>query len=477
MNTKKRIKETKIKVRKSYKKLELFVRKNLFRVVGGLLIVLLILIVAGSLLRREKEEEKAEKEAIPVSVFQVGETPRTRIIGQVEKENVYKISALASGIVQEIYVKEGDYIYKNANLAYISTNYQGGNAATIQRQLAEKQYNNVLDTFDKQVELIDKQKEVAEKTDKNADDLREINEKSIAETEEMIRLNEEILDYFDENIRLYEATGSGQNRDLIYSAKQLKSTYLSALNQLKSSLRSLQYQTDNDNPPAVLSNLQKEATIKQLDLQEKSLKLNKEVSYLQYRLAQVNECLFYPSSVGSGIVQKVHVHVGDLVNPGMPLFTIKGEDSAFKIRANVSKKIADNINILEPSYVYVGGEKIEARPEFISTEATDGTLYNLSYIIPPNYSNRVADGENIGIEIPVGEQESGLAIPFVPIDAVYQSNSDSFVFVVKNGQAVSLKVELGEVFGSYAAVLGGIDESAQIILNRNVVEGDRVAVE
>ena len=47
-------------------------------------------------------------------------------------------------------------------LASLSTDYYGNNAAWVQKELAQTQYDNVLDTYDTQVEVINKQKELAE---------------------------------------------------------------------------------------------------------------------------------------------------------------------------------------------------------------------------------------------------------------------------------------------------------------------------
>lgn len=454
-----------------------FIRNNLYITLGAIFIFLLGLIVAGNFLRQEEEQGIQEKQPVTVEIYQIGEVPRVTIIGTAEKENVNTIVAQTSGIVQNIYVREGSQISADQSLAYISTNYQGGSAPVLNAQIAQKQYQHTQNTFDLQKELIEKQKQVAQKNETNSDELREINEKSIEETEDLIDLNNEIIDYLNENIDRYEATDSADsNRDLIAASKQSKTQLVSANNQLKSSLRSIKYSTDADNPPAELSDLQKEITLKQLDLQEKSLSLNLEISRLQYQLAQVNQCLAYPSSIHSGVVQKVFVKRGQAVNPGTPLFVIAGPSETVKVTADVSKNIAENISLLENSYLYLQGKKAEMLPDFVSTEPTRGTMHSIKYTLAQNYAESVKNGENITISIPVGYPDTGSTIPFVPIDAVYQSNSDSFVFLAKDNEVISQKVELGEVYGGFVSVIQGLEGSNQVILNRNVVEGDQITV-
>jgi len=465
--------QAKIKLKGISKKVLLLIRKSLYQFLGGTIFLLLALILLASFFRQDKSPAEEEFPAKEVAVYQVGQTPRTKIMAEVKKENVLQIKAQTSGIVAAIYVREGDFAAPNSQLAYLATNYQGGNSASIQRQIAQKQFENTQAAFNDQLALIEKQRELAEKGDQNSDQLREISAQSIEETKGLINLNQEILDYLNENISLYQATGSAVNRDLISSTQQLKSNYLSALNQLKSSLRALEYESDKEKPPAELSELQKETSLKQLALQQKSLELNKEISYLQYQLALVNECNFFPSNLIAGVIQKVHVQKGDSVSPGSLLFTLAGQEKAVKISALVPKNIAQSIDPFQPTFIYLDGQKIELRPEFISSEAVQASLYCLEYLLPPDYSSLVAEKQSLSLEVPVGRQKSGSALPFIPIDAVYQSDSDSFILVLENGQAKSLKVELGEVYGNSVAVLEGLPESAQIILNRNIIAGEK----
>ncbi len=454
-----------------------FIRNNLYITLGAIFIVLLGLILAGNLIRQTEKPEVQEKQPVSVDIYQIGEVPRVTVLGNAEKENVNTLVAQTSGVVQNIYVREGSQISADQSLAYISTNYQGDSAPVLNAQIAQKQYQHTKDTFDLQKDLIKKQKEVAKKNEINSDKLREINENSVQETENLIELNNEIIDYLNENIDRYQATDSAdKNRDLIAATKQSKTQYLSANNQLKSSLRSLNYSKNEDNPPAKLADLQKNITLKQLDLQEKSLALNLEVSRLQYQLAQVNQCLAYPSSVHSGVVQKVFVKRGQAVSPGTPLFVIAGPSKTVKVTAEVSKNIAENISMLENSILFLDEKKVEMFPDFVSTEPTRGTMHNIKYTLAQNYAESVKNGENITISIPVGYPDTGSTIPFIPIDAVYQSNSDSFVFLAEDSQVVSQKVELGNVYGGFVSVLQGLQGSNQIILNRNVVEGDQIRI-
>lgn len=470
------MKNLKTKTNRIFKRLSI-VKKNPLAIMFGILALLIVLIVAGDYIRNGKivEEEKVTQ-ALDVSVYRIGTSPKVKVLGKVEKKNVIKVLAQTSGVVQKLYVKEGDHIAnKGTTLAYISSNYQGGSALTVSRQLAQKQYQNTEDTFQAQLDLLNTQRELANKVDENSDELRGITQDSIQETKDLIQVNEDIIDYLNENITRYEATNSGDlNRDDIATAKQLKSSYGSALNSLKAALRTYNYQTDDDEAYAELSDLTKRQTLQQLDLNQKALELNREVSKLQYQLAQINESLAYPASFSNGDVEKVHVKLGQQVSPGTVLFTISGCDKAVTVTALVPKQVAKSVSLFEASTLTIGSQAFSLTPNFISSEATDGMSYTIEYVLPENIYGQLSDGEYVQIEVPVGTPDTTSIAPFIPIDAIYQSAEGAFVFVSENGVAMSKKLELGQVYGQFVEVNEGLQAEDLVILDRNVIEGDLV---
>jgi multidrug efflux pump subunit AcrA (membrane-fusion protein) len=465
-------------IQESKNLLNLAQKKPFWFLFSTLALLLILIIISYFIRNRGREEVISETQPLEVNTYQIGQAPKVDIVGEISKDNIVTISAQTGGIIKGIFVTEGQQIYSGRNLGYIANNYQGGSALSLQRQIAQRQYEHTKETFDNQKGLIAKQKEIANQTEENSDELRKIQQESISETESLLDLNEEVLDYLNQNLENYEATDSANlNRDLIASTQQLKSSYLSAVNQLKSSLRNVEYQTDEDNPPAQLTDLQKQTTIKQLEIQEKALELNKEVSRLQYKLALVNESLAYPSTPVAGVVQKVHVSMNQAISPGRPLFTIQGQSQTAKLTALVSKKIAENISMLENSIVQLdNGEQIELQPDFVSTSATDGTLHTIKYTIPADQQDLITNQTNLIISVPLGYADSNPIIPFVPLQAIYQTNDQAFVYVVEDEQAVSKEIELGEVYGQFVGIKQGLDQSEQIILNRNVIAGQEVIV-
>ncbi|MBN1262797.1 MAG: hypothetical protein JW991_00395 [Candidatus Pacebacteria bacterium] len=477
-NIRKYQKQTGKKIKKTIKNFFRFYKKKLFWNLFLSFVLLFCLILASSWLEDKKNGQgTGEKKPIPVMTFQIGSVPRVQVQGQVEKNRIVKVFAQAGGIVNRLYVKEGSQVKANQGaLAYLASNYQGGNAGSIQRQLALKQYQFIKDTYSDQKELISKQKQIASETESNFIKLREISENSLEETRSLINLNQEILDYYRQNLDAYEATDSADsNRDLIAQTKQLKISFQAAVNQLRSVLKSLEYQTDTEAPPSDLARIQKELIFKQLELQEKSLDLNREVASLQYQLAQIQESLSYPVSPVNGIVQEVHVRENDLISPGRLLFTISAEgESASQVKVMAAAKIALNLSLVEKARIHLKEEVLEIAPSFISAEPTNNSLHLVLFDLPPEAISSVAHLSYLTVDLPLGFSQSGQTIPLIPIDAVYQTSRTSFVYVIEDGRVLAKEVALGEVYGQYVTILGGLEGNWQLITDRNVIEGDLV---
>lgn len=441
------------------------------------LAILFALIIVSNMMRKPPVvEQKAVQKPKTVEVYRIGSAPKVELQAQVEKSGVIVITAQTSGIVQNIYHKEGADVKRGTWLVGMSTNYQGGNAFSLQRVMAQKQLQNAEESLPIQKELIGKQRELAEKNDANADELRKITARSIDETKSALNLNGDILATIDKNLQQYVATNSaGQNEALILSTKQLKSQYVAANNQLQSALRNAEYSAGDDNAPAAISNISKDIALRQLDLQEKSIELGKEINRLQVKIAQVNEALMYPAAPFAASVQRVHVRVGQSVTPGTPLVTIDcAHGGELKAVVLAPKEIADKVSQIEASTLKIGNFNYQAHPGFISREATHGNLYSIIYDIPQDFQNKLTDKGYISVSVPVGYFDTGSVVPFIPLDAVYQTEDKAFVFVEEQGKVKSEEVQLGGVYGRFVEVKEGLGTGTAIVLDRNVVEGDLI---
>lgn len=437
--------------------------------------ILLLLIAAGNFIAGLSKQETAEKFLVKdVQIYNIGQAPKVSLSGQVEKSGVYKIVAQTSGIVQKINYKEGDEISRGQSIVSLSSNYQGGNIPALQASLAQKQYQNILDTYDLQKSIIEDQKNIASYSAQNADRLRDISRQGQADTNSLIDLNEDILETLNSQLDVLESTNTGGSNDAqILQTKQLIAQLAGGLNQLRASSRSLGLTTDTANPPARIEDIQKNLTLKQLDVQLKALDLNRDMGRIQAAIAGISASFMNPASPSKGRIERIYVKVGESVNPGTVLALISGDTKSQAVVVRVPFEVASRISMTEESTIHLEDKTVKALPAYVSQEATDGQLYSVIYTLSTEEVS-ATDESYVIIDIPVGYPDTLASIPFIPLDAVYQTQNEGYVLLLKNGKAEERKVVLGSVYGRFVQILSGLSRNDKVIINRNVIAGDNV---
>ena len=440
------------------------------------LLLLLLLIIASNFLAEPKSQTTSTK-PVPkqVSVYHIGSAPTISLPAKINKTGVIAIMAQTAGIIQSVNVTEGDTVSRGKVIVNISSNYQGGDAAGVQAQIASVQNKNVQETFQTQMDIIDRQADVATASASNAEQLQQISSQSVGETNDLISQNQDIINTLDTNITdLTNSNTNGGNDALILQAKEMRTQFQAAVNQLSEAVRQTQYQTDTTKPPTLLTALQQEITLKQLDVQRKSLELNKEVSGLQASLAAITASMMHPTSPVPGTVERVYVNQYQSVTPGTMIALIQASDPDVTAVVSVPREVSKTVSQIQPSTLHIGDQEYSTLPRFISTEATEGTSYSVMYSIPTDLQPDVTNNGYVTVDIPLGNIDTGKTVPFIPIDSVYQSEDSSYVYVVKKGKAEYRTVTLGNVYGRYVEVTNGLTDGDQVIVDRNVIAGDTV---
>ncbi len=474
-NAAQRIKNIKLKekAKSYYVKSGVFIKKRPMASFFIALGLLFLIIAANVTLTPKPKAATTEVPAKEVALYKIGSAPEITYSAKVNKKGVIQIVAQTPGIVSNINVSEGQKVWRGNVLVSLSNNYQGGNAASLQRQLAELQYKNVTDTYDAQKEVITKQKDIANKTDENSDALRDIADKSLSDTNNLINLNNQIIAglqaALDQAVANNDQTTIAETQPLLFQAK-------SANAQLNQASRSAQFQSVADKPPAQLSDLGREVAIKQLELQEKALDLSREMSRLQLSLARVAESSMYPAAPFDGVIEKVHVSVGQSVSPGTILVTLSGTNKAATVSVDVPFDTAKQIAELQDSVIYLKNKTYNVQPQYVSREATDGLLNSVIYSLPEEAYDEVTNGAYVKIEIPIGHADTIATIPYLPIDVVFQTQDGAFVYVDSDNKATARRVELGDVVGKNVAITRGLENNDRVILDRNVIEGDKIKI-
>lgn len=459
-----------------YQKSSVFIKRRpviSFFVALGLLLLVLI---AGRVLQQKPAEEASSAPTKTVAVYGISDKPKATFQAKVEKSGLVTIVAQTAGIVQNVSVTEGQRVAGGQSLVSLSSTYQGGSAPSVQRQIAQTQYQNVLNTFDLQKNLLNNQRSVATASAENSKQLRDLTKTSANESDHLIHANQEQLDTL--KAQLDERIASGADPDAIFALEGQINQLQGGINQLVAQARTSGYQSGDDKAPALLEALAKTITFQQLDVQESSLNLNKEVSRLQADLAAIGEQAMYPASPFAGTVERVNVRVGQSVSPGTVIATVTADSIVTTAVLSVPENISKIILTGEPSELLIDGKIIAVKPYHVSTQATDGQLYSVIYEIPEEYQGAFTANEYISISVPIAPAEEVAALdPFIPIDAVYQSQEKAFVLVVQKDKAVTKEVQLGNVYGSYVEAIKGLTAGDQVIVDRNVIAGEKVKIQ
>lgn len=438
------------------------------------LALLFVVIIIGHLANQPKPEKTVPPQPKSVQIYSIGQAPKGTFQAKIEKAGVVKIIAQASGIVQDVDVTDGTQVKKGQQILSLSSNYQGGSAPGLQAQVAQAQYQNVIDTYGQQQDAITQQKNIAQATFNSFLSQQSIASASANDTTSLINSNQTVLGTLNQELTALQNSGSS-SADLASLQSQIN-TLQGAQNSLRSSADNLNLQTNSANPPGQLASSQQQLTLDQLNVQEKSLELNKEVTGLQAEIAEVNADSMLPASPFDGVVERVFVHPGQQVAIGTVLAVVSADENSTQSIAvvDVPQQIAQNVSKQEASVLTIGSQTYQLKPFYISTDATNGLLYSIFYTLPDDATNNVTDGQYASMSIPIGNANSDATIPFIPIDAVYQTQDSNYLLVDENGKAVSRSVTLGNVFGNFIEVKSGLTLGDQVILNRNVVAGDKV---
>ena len=436
---------------------------------------LMAAVVIGNQLRKPPAEV-AQTVPAPkvVNVYQIGATPNIQMQAKIEKSGVIQIVAQSAGIVQKITKNEGDHVKRGTQLFSLSTNYQGGNISSLNRQLAQKNFSFLSDNYDTQKGAIDLQRQLAQKAETQTEQLRSITRDSFGQTQSLIDLDNDIVASMDAQINNLQNAPDASSAAALLQTKEAKAQILNGLNAVQQALNSNKYLADDNNQPAQIAGMQRDLTLKQLDIQDRMIDLNKDLSQINLRITQVNESLMYPASPCPGTVERIYVKVGQSVTPGTPLAEIRGDMNTATAVVLVAPEVASTISTTVPSTLMIGGQKLQLYPRSISQEPTDNGLNSVIYTIPEGYASQFTNNSDVQMSLPVGTNYARAETPYVPLDAIYQTPDTSSVLVIEKNVAKNRIIKLGNVSGEYVQVLSGVNPGDQVITDRNVIEGDAV---
>lgn len=215
---------------------------------------------------------------------------------------------------------------------------------------------------------------------------------------------------------------------------------------------------------------------KQFTLEKRSAELDFDLTKLQEKQAAVSAARYAPVSPFTGVVDHVFVSRGETVNVGDRIAVVNADDQVISVSVNISPSLAGVVDVARPSKIFADGQEIEVLPRSLSRDVADDQSYVMTYVIAQEHADLFVHNEFVAINIPIEVQSDSARGVLVPLDAVRLMSEGSVIFVMENGVAHPKSVTTGEVVGGFIFVDGDIAPEDEIILNRNVFDGDHVTV-
>ncbi|MDD4170351.1 MAG: efflux RND transporter periplasmic adaptor subunit [Desulfotomaculaceae bacterium] len=177
-----------------------------------------------------------------------------------------------------------------------------------------------------------------------------------------------------------------------------------------------------------------------------------------------------------GEVAKVDVNPGEMVNPQFSPVTIV-QISTTKVKVNVSENVVGNIKTGTQAPVTINAINKTVKGTVISVapQADKSTRAFAVEIQLPNENGEIKPGMVARLNISTGTSAGILALP---VNAVLEQDGQHYVFVLQDGIAKQVSVQVGIASGELIEIKSGLEENQTVIAtgNKLVSEGQKVKV-
>lgn len=172
-----------------------------------------------------------------------------------------------------------------------------------------------------------------------------------------------------------------------------------------------------------------------------------------------------------GRIETCDVEVYDWINQSAQLFVIAGEGESRitffvtqRMRTNIRE--GDEVEIQKNGTVYKGNIS-----EISSMVDTSSGLFKVKAEM--ENTEEIAIGSTVKLSLITARAENAM---LVPVDAVYYSGGDGYVYLFQDGIARMAPVEVGLYDSEYAEILSGLNGEEQVIStwSSNLYEGAKI---
>lgn len=440
--------------------------------VGMLAGLFLLSIITAQFITADEPTQTAPVQPLQVTTLQLADkNSYQQLQAHIENESSTTLVAQTAGPVQKIYPQLGAYVKAGAPIIYQASSYAGGNQATVARQIAQKNLETADISLSNTSELVAQNRQLADLNRDNTQMLAEISGQSLGEMENLIDLIEIQVEELENQI--YQAPDPQTQQTLRGQLIGLQAN----LNQVKAGYRTQRYTSDENRTPTQLSEISRDLVYTQTELQLQTARISREIAALNLQAARISESLSKVSAPYAGTIEAILVNVGDYVNPGTPVARISSKQPVFTLQTNVSGESARLMHGADHLILIINQTEHRISLDHVSSVPVSGGLYRLRATLPAILHDQVFDGQAVTIRVPVLVDSAPTTQPviLVPVSSVYITSTERFVYINQESQAISRTVETGKIVGNNIEILSGLAGNEELILSRNVTEGQMVA--
>lgn len=395
-------------------------------------------------------------------------------VGVVKNETTIALVAQTAGPVSKVYAQEGERVKKGGLILQQETAYNSGQASFISLEIANKNRDLASEALWNTTQQTDLLRKQTEESFNNSEKLREIAEKSRSETAQIVDLLEKTVKNLEDSIE--EEKQNNNDPEVIQNLENALIGPKSNLLQTRSQLRALELQSSEDGPQADISSIAKEIAFKSIDLQQKSVETQYEIAKLNVRMAQIAAAAARVTAPIDATIERITVKKGQYLTPGTPVAIVNGGLN-LTLEIQVAPRLASEIDLERNAVIQANSGEILLPITYVSTVPVTGSLHIVSIDIPQVYYPAIYESMALGAKLPIKPNSSSSSNEFIPIDGLFITNTDRFVFVYDEGFAKKKVVETGNIIGDAIEIKSGINKGERVIIDRRVVDLQAVTLE
>ncbi|GAB6158510.1 efflux RND transporter periplasmic adaptor subunit [Desulfotomaculum varum] len=177
-----------------------------------------------------------------------------------------------------------------------------------------------------------------------------------------------------------------------------------------------------------------------------------------------------------GVVAGIHVDPGDTVTPQAPAVTVVQLANP-KVKVYVSENVVSSVKVgaTVPVAINALHKTVNGTVLSVAPRADAATRAFAVEIQLPNEQGEIKPGMVARLNLSTGTSAGVLALP---VDAVMEREGRYYVFIVEDGKAKEISVQVGVTSGDLVEIKNGLKVGQTVIVkgNRLVADGQRVKV-